>query len=59
MNIYDQLEEAIHNLHKNFVIAQANSIRSLNNIIKNYRRRVGTINNEPLSAYKYKKYDKK
>lgn len=59
MNIYDDIESAIHDLYKNFIIAQANSLRSLNNIIRNYRRKVGTLNNEPLASFKYKKYDKK
>jgi len=56
--IYDQLQAALKNLNKHFVIAQANSLRTLNNIIRNYRRRVGLFSNEPLSNFKYNKHEK-
>jgi hypothetical protein len=56
--IYDQLQAGLKNLHKNFIIAQANSLRTVNNIIRNYRRRVGLLSNDPLSNFKYGRYDK-
>lgn len=39
-------------------MAKASNLRSLNNILRDYRRRVGTLANEPLSNFKYNKYDK-
>ena len=40
------------------MVAKASSLRTLNNIFRNYRRRVGTLSNEPLSNFKYNKFDK-
>lgn len=56
--MYDKLKEGLNKLHINFMIAQGNSLRTLNNIFRNYRRRVGTLANEPLSSLKYSKYDR-
>ena len=56
--MYDKLKEGLNKLHINFMIAQGNSLRTLNNIFRNYRRRVGTLANEPLSSLKYNKYDR-
>jgi len=43
--LFEQLQKAINNLEINFKIAKATHLRSLNNIMRNYRRRVGTVNN--------------
>ena len=56
--IYESIKEGIGKLQANFVIAQASTLRTLNNIIRNYRRRVGTLSNEPLSNFKNNRYDK-
>jgi hypothetical protein len=52
------MKEAVAKLEVNFRIAQANSLRTLNNIFRNYRRRVGTLTNEPLSSLKYSRYER-
>jgi hypothetical protein len=56
--MYEKLKEGINKLETNFRLAQGNALRTLNNIFRNYRRRVGTLANEPLSNYKYSKYEK-
>ena len=56
--LYEQLQSGLAGLEKNFKIAQATHLRTLNNIMRNYRKRVGTLGNEPLSTFKYNRFDK-
>ena len=56
--LFEELQEAINKLENNFKIAKATHLRSLNNIMRNYRRRVGTINNEPMANFKYNRFDR-
>lgn len=58
MRLFEQIKEAVARLEVPFRLAQANALRTLNNIFRNYRRRVGTLANEPLSSLKYAKYDR-
>ena len=43
--LYEQLIKGLQSLQKNFKIAQATHLRTLNNIMRNYRRRVGLLGN--------------
>jgi hypothetical protein len=45
MRIFEKLKEGIAKLEVNFKLAQGNALRTLNNIFRNYRRRVGTLVN--------------
>ena len=54
--MYDKLKDGLNKLKAQFALAQGNALRTLNNIIRNYRRRVGTLSNEPLNNLKYNRF---
>lgn len=54
--MYEKLKEGLNKLQTQFALAQGNALRTLNNIIRNYRRRVGTFSNEPLNSFKYNRF---
>lgn len=56
--LYEQMQQGLQSLEKNFKLAKASHLRTLNNIMRNYRRRVGTLGNEPLSSFKYNRFDR-
>lgn len=56
--LFERLKEGVEKLEVSFRLAQGNALRTLNNIFRNYRRRVGTLANEPLSSLKYSRYER-
>jgi hypothetical protein len=54
--IFKRLIEGINNLEKDFILAEAHSLKTLNNIVINYRCKMGLLTHEPLSNFKLNKY---
>ena len=56
--LFEHLQKGFKKLETNFTLAKATHLRTLNNIIRNYRRRVGLAGHEAVASLKYNRFDR-